>query len=83
MIIKRPLNGAFGYLIVGGIFSVIGILQVFNPDNVPPDQRYYVLGQVVGSLIIPLGLGVFLSQRFKKKHSKLNGDVYDTESSSK
>lgn len=83
MIIKRPLNGAFGYLIVGGIFSVIGVLQVFNPDNVPLDQRYYVLGQVVGSLIIPLGLGLFLSQRFKKKHPKLTGESGDTESSNK
>lgn len=77
MIVKRPIIGAFGYLIVGGVLTVLGVIQVFNPENVPLDKRYYVLGQVVGSLFIPLGLGFFLSQRFKAKYKKVASEQSD------
>lgn len=69
MIVKRPVNGAFGYLVVGGVFIIIGILPIFNTDTVPLDQRYFVLGQVLGALIVPYAVGFFLHQWFKKKNS--------------
>lgn len=73
LILKRPVNGAIGYLVVGGVFSVITVLKVFNPYIVPVSQRYEVLGEMVGGLLIPLGLGYWLSRRFHKKHGKPGG----------
>lgn len=67
--IKRPLNGAFGYLVVGGVLGIVNIIQVFNPDIIPLDQRYYALGHIVGSLFIPVCIGLLLALRFKKKHA--------------
>jgi cell shape-determining protein MreD len=70
MIIKRPVNGAFAYLIVGGVLASISILKVFNTGIVSVNDRWYVLGQIIGSLFLPFILALFFSYRFAKKYPK-------------
>ena len=70
MIIKRPVNGAFGYLMIGGVLASISILNVFNTGIVPVNDQAYYLGKIIGALFLPLILALFFFYRFAKKHPK-------------
>lgn len=60
---KRPVDGAFGYLLTTGVVVLIGVIQIFNPDIVPSNERAYVLGALTATLALPVGLALYLTLR--------------------
>lgn len=58
---KRPVDGAFGYLVTTGVLVLIAVIQIFNPDVVPSNERAYVLGTLTAALALPVGLALYLS----------------------
>lgn len=64
---KRPVDGAFGYLITAGVVLLIGLVRIFNPDIVPSNERAYVLGSLTAALALPVGLALYLSIRHKAR----------------
>lgn len=64
---KRPVDGAFGYLVTTGVLVLIAVIQIFNPDVVPNNERAYVLGTLTAALALPVGLALYLSLRHKAR----------------
>lgn len=60
---KRPVDGAFGYLVTTGVLMLIAVIQIFNPGVVPSNERAYVLGTLTAALALPVGLALYLSIR--------------------
>lgn len=71
---KRPVDGAFGYLITAGVVVLIGVIQIFNPDIVPRNERAYVLGSLTAALALPVGLALYLSLRHHARRRAAAGN---------
>ena len=71
-IARRPLmNGALFYLVAALLLVINLVVQLFAADSsVPPNARSYVLGQIVGAVLIPAAVAAYYARKFQRQNKK-------------
>ena len=66
---RKVMNGALFYLVVGLLFLAMRITTIFLSKAVDPSLKMNLAGQILGGMIWPLGIAVYLHLKFRKAKS--------------
>ncbi|HZV20492.1 MAG TPA: hypothetical protein VE986_02995 [Hyphomicrobiales bacterium] len=67
---RWTLNGALLYLLVAAAVFALGAWKIFSNPETTAGDKAELLGRLTGLFIIPVGLAIFFSLRFRKKCAK-------------